>query len=168
MNPPGANFRAIGEPATGAGKPSGKGACTESYVPERVFSRVPALLIVFIIVFDVPWALSQTRWVSDGKGLEKEEKWYPPGGHFGPEGGWMDTGRTHLKTTRTKEAGGWIPGIIQYRRLSLPDPQVFAGLDLSTVRQRDIEAAVELRLGALPIRPLAKCVVHRAEKPEFV
>jgi len=30
MNPPGANCRAIGEPAIGAGKPSGKGACSES------------------------------------------------------------------------------------------------------------------------------------------
>ena len=29
-----------------------------------------------------------------------------------------------------------IPGIIQYRRISPPDPQVFTGLDLSTVRQR--------------------------------
>ena len=30
MNPPGANYRAIGEPAIGAAKPSGKGACSES------------------------------------------------------------------------------------------------------------------------------------------
>jgi hypothetical protein len=30
QNPLGANCRAIGEPATGAGKPSGKGACSES------------------------------------------------------------------------------------------------------------------------------------------
>ena len=30
QNPPGANCRAIGEPAIGAAKPSGKGACSES------------------------------------------------------------------------------------------------------------------------------------------
>ena len=30
MNPPGANCRATGEPAIGAAKPSGKGACSES------------------------------------------------------------------------------------------------------------------------------------------
>ena len=30
MNTPGANCRAIGEPAIGAAKPSGKGACSES------------------------------------------------------------------------------------------------------------------------------------------
>ena len=29
-NPPGANCRAIGEPAIGAAKPSGKGACSEN------------------------------------------------------------------------------------------------------------------------------------------
>jgi hypothetical protein len=29
-NPLGGNYRAIGEPAIGAGKPSGKGACSES------------------------------------------------------------------------------------------------------------------------------------------
>ena len=29
-NPPGGSYRAIGEPAIGAGKPSGKGACSES------------------------------------------------------------------------------------------------------------------------------------------
>jgi len=29
-NPPGGSYRTIGEPAIGAGKPSGKGACTEA------------------------------------------------------------------------------------------------------------------------------------------
>ena len=52
--------------------------------------------------------------------------------------GWSRAGAQQLLHVKPRLlTGDWtvIPAIIQYRRISRPDPQVFTGLDLSTVRQ---------------------------------
>jgi hypothetical protein len=53
--------------------------------------------------------------------------------------GWSRAGAQyllHVKTAIINRQLDRYTGIIQYSRTSPPDPQVFAGLDLSTVRQR--------------------------------
>ena len=74
--------------------------------------------------------------------------------------GWSRAGAQQLlqRENPRLSTGGWtgIPGIILYRRLSPHDPQIFADLDLSTVRQPYFQAAYKFGNSDRSRRPSSK------------
>jgi hypothetical protein len=55
----------------------------------KTSTLIALTLISFFLRLEI--ADCETRWVPDGDGQEREQEFYPPGGHVE---GWIETGRT--------------------------------------------------------------------------